>query len=203
MVILFFILDHDMKKLLIIPAAIMLLASCSPKASDQVSDAVKNEIMTLDGGYEKVVIKSIEKVDSTTFAQEFERRIGTFETKKKADEQLLLKYTRENKKRNAAIKQESLARDLMILTGLDSLKASMSAKLGQVAYYEYKFSAQASKPGKTVAFNESFAAVSPSGEVLCIASKQNDLHRRLGTVIPGYLEVVKGDENASVDPIEE
>lgn len=192
-----------MKKLLIIPAAIMLLASCSPKASDQVSDAVKNEIMTLDGGYEKVVIKSIEKVDSTTFAQEFDRRIGTFETKKKADEQLLLKYTRDNKKRNAAIKQESLARDYVILAGIDSLKMAMGAKLNDVAYYEYRFSAQASNPEKTVVFNDSFAAVSPAGEVLCIASKQNDLHRRLGKVIPGYLDLVKGDEESSVPALEE
>ena len=191
-VILFCVLyPLHMKK--IIPFAILLLLSgCTDRTPDPVSEAVISEIMSYDPNFTKVKLLELVKLDSTTFGQEIERRRRIFESKKKSDEQSLLKYTAVKKNKNAALKQESLKRDVAILAGLDSIKMSISERLDDVAYYEYRFNAEAVSEGGKTLFKDSYAALTPDGKLLGIASKQDDLHKNMGVVIDGYLELVKG-----------
>lgn len=183
-----------MKKLIILSAVSVLLFSCSPKAQDPVQTAIESEILSLEQNFSQVSISSLELVDSTTYRQELEHRRGIFETKRKSDEQFLMKYMNEGKRKNANIKNESYVRDLLILKALDSLELTISSILDNVAYYDYKFTAVAKGESGTMQFNGSYAALSPDSEVLCISSSQKDLHRGLGKVLPGYLEIVKNQE---------
>ena len=191
-VILFCVLYAPHMKRIIPFAILLLLAGCTDKTPDPVSTAVVSEIMSYDPNYTKVKLLELVKVDSTTFGQEIERRSRIFESKKKSDEKFLLKYTAEKKKKNAALKQESMNRDILILAGLDSIKTSISERLNDVAYYEYRFNAEAISEGGKTLFKDSYAALTPDGKLLGIASKQDDLHKNMGVVIDGYLELVKG-----------
>lgn len=192
----FFYFIRIMKDLSILAAAAaLLLVSCAPKTPDPVEQAICTEISAMPQGFTKVSVTSYERVDSTTFAQEFERRVKLFEAKRDADSKFLLKYLQEGKNRNAAIKNESYVRDLMILKGLDSLRAVCADIMDQVAYYDYVFDADASGEEGKMYFRQANAAITPDYQVIGMTSQQKDLHKGLGKVIPGYLELVKGAED--------
>ena len=187
-----------MKRILFVmaaAAAAVLAVSCGGSEPDPVAEAIKAEITTnMAEGFTSVKNITYELVDSTTFAQEFERRIKTFEVKRDADGKYLLKYTREGKTRNAAIKSDAYKRDLEILRDLDSLHAACAGILDDVAYYDYRFSADAKGDNSVMQFRDAYVAMTPEHEVIGMTAKQKDLHKGLGKVIPGYLGLVKGEE---------
>ena len=124
-----------MKKFVLFAALLSLFSSCSSGVPDPVHEAIKGEIMgNMSQEFSSVSINSVEKIDSTTFRQELERRKTVFTTKRDADGDFLLKYMTEGKKRNAALKSESYKRDLVILQGLDSLEEAHAADVNSVAW---------------------------------------------------------------------
>ena len=185
-----------MKRILLfaVLATAAILSSCTPKAADPVEQAIVSEILSMPQGFSKVTFLNCEMIDSTTFAQELDRRVKLFETKRDADGKLLLKYTQEGKPRNAALKNESYRRDLEILRSLDSLRAASAGILDEIAYYDYRFSADADgeESGK-MQFRDAYAAVTPDFEVIGLTAQKKDLHKGLGKVIPGYLELLRGE----------
>lgn len=183
-----------MKRALLFAAALALLASCSVKPADPVEEAIISEIMdNMAEGFTSVKIYKVEKIDSTTFGQELERRHHLFEVKKEVDEKAMNKYVAAGKPKNAAIKEESMKKDMMIMQCLDSLAITIEDILDDVAYYDYKFSAQAKSQNSTMEFRDSYAAITPDFEVIGMTAKEKDLHKGLGKVIPGYLEILKGE----------
>ena len=183
-----------MKRALLFTAALVLLASCSGKPADPVEEAITSEIITnMSEGFTDVKIYKVEKIDSTTFGQELERRRHLFETKREVDEKYMNKYIAAGKPKNAAAKEESMKKDQVIIQCLDSLAITLSDILDEVAYYDYKFSAQAKGQNSSMEFRDSYAAITPDYEVIGMTAKEKDLHKGLGKVIPGYLEILKGE----------
>ena len=193
-----------MKKFILFAAFLPLLVSCGGGTPDPVHEAIRGEIMgNMSQEFSDVTINSVEKIDSTTFRQEFERRKKAFALKRDADGEFLLKYMNEGKKRNAAIKSDAYRNDLQILQGLDSLEAAHAAILDDIAYYDYRFSADAKGQGLKMQFRNAYISITPDGRVISMTAERRDLHKVAGRVIPGYLELVKGadDDEGMTDVI--
>ncbi|MDO5443681.1 MAG: hypothetical protein Q4G10_08425 [Bacteroidia bacterium] len=187
-----------MKRLFYAAAALAVFVSCGQKVSDPVQEAIVKEITeNLQEGFTTVKIYNCELVDSTSFRQEFEHRKKAFEARKSSDEQFLLKYSREGKRQNAAIKQESYIKTISILQGLDSLETAMSSILDETAYYDYRFSGMAKGPDSSMEFKDTYVTITPDGRVMSMTSNPKDLHKSLGRVIPGYLDLIDGEAEES------
>ena len=171
---------------------LLLLSSCGGNAPDPVVEAITGEIMGMPQQFTDVTVTKYEKVDSTTFRTELERRKKVFTTKRDVDSDFLIKYMTEGKKRNAEIKTESYRKDLVILQGLDSLERVHAAILDNVAYYDYRFNASAKAKDVTMQFRESYISITPDGKVISMAAERRDLHKAAGRVIPGYAELLQG-----------
>lgn len=190
-----------MKKFIVLAAALVLV-SCGQKKTDPVKDAIEGYIVS-ELSFPDVKFYSLEKVDSTTFRQEFEHRKKAFEARRASDEQFLLKYTRERKPKNAALKTESFKNTLRIIQGLDSLENVSSAILDNIAYYDYKFSGLAKGPDGSMDFKDTYVTITPDHKVMSMTTDIKDLHKSLGRVIPGYLELVKGADEEPSEPEEQ
>lgn len=191
-----------MKKSLFLLAAVLLTAGCGTGTPDPVHEAIKAEISgNMPQKFTDVRIYTVEKIDSSTFRQELDRRKALFVTRRASDEKFILKYNSEGKVKNAARKLESFKKDLQILRDLDSLEVSIADILDDIAYYDYVFSAQASGPDGKMEFRDSYAAITPDMQVIGMTAQKKDLHKGLGKVIPGYLKIVKGEEDET--PVEE
>ena len=192
-----------MKKFILFSALLPLLVACGGRVTDPVHEAIKGEIMgNMSQEFSDVTINFVEKIDSTTYRQELERRKKAFVLKRDADSELLLKYMAEGKKRNATIKSDSYRQDLVILQGLDSLEAAHAAILDDIAYYDYRFSADAKGQGLKMQFRNAYISITPDGRVISMTAERRDLHKGAGRVIPGYLELVKGsDEDEGMNEV--
>ena len=192
-----------MKKFILFSALLPLVVACGGRVSDPVHEAIKGEIMgNMSQEFSDVTINFVEKIDSTTFRQELDRRRKTFVLKRDADSELLLKYMAEGKKRNATLKSDSYRQDLVILQGIDSLEAVHAAILDDIAYYDYRFSADAKGQGLKMQFRNAYISITPDGRVISMTAERRDLHKGAGRVIPGYLELVKGaDEDDGMNEV--
>lgn len=184
-----------MKKFIVLAAALVLV-SCGQKKTDPAKDAIEGYILS-ELSLPDVKFYSLEKVDSTTFRQEFEHRKNAFEARRSSDEQFILKYIREGKPKNAALKTESFKNTLRIIQGLDSLEKVSSAILDNIAYYDYKFSGSAKGQDGSMDFKDTYVTITSDYKVMSMTSNIKDLHKSLGRVIPGYLDLVKGTDEES------
>ena len=183
-----------MKKIIIFAAALVLV-SCGQKKVDPVKEAVTRYI--IDNSSQviaEVRFNTFEKVDSTTFRQEFDHRKKAFEARRASDEKFVIKYMNEGKRKNAALKTESFKNTLRIIARLDSLEKVSSDILDEVAYYDYKFSGQARGKSGSTDFVDTYLTITPDLKVMSMTSNPKDLHKSLGRVIPGYLEAVEGED---------
>lgn len=197
-----FFIHPSMKKTFILAAAALVLVSCGQKKVDPVKDTITQYIAeTLS--YDDVKFINLEKVDSTTFREEFEHRKNAFEARRASDEKFIVKYMNEGKQKNAALKTESFKNTLRIIRDLDSLEKASAAILDDIAYYDYKFNASARGPQGSMDFKDAYVCMTPDMKVMSMTSNVKDLHKSLGRVIPGYLDIVKGEEEGSEDPEEE
>lgn len=172
---------------------LVLTASCSTKEKDPAEAALRAKIESIIGEGAKVSLYTFELIDSTTYGQELEFRIGMIETRLAQNEKLIEKYKRENKPNNAKAKIEAASKDRVVLDGLKSLRDSIADISDDVAYYDYAFSGKASGKEKTMDFPKAYASITPNWEVLSMDTETKLLHKALGRVIPGYLEIIGAD----------
>ncbi len=179
-----------MKRLLVLTCAVLALAACSQKKADPVADAIATEMMKgVDQPY-SLHISDLKLLDSTTFATEFQRRIGIYETRLDQNAARLEKYMQQGMKKNASLMFEALQKDTKIYNELITMKEMMGDDTLKVAYYDYSYT-YSGKVGKTrVPAQPAYATVTPDYRVLTYVSDKRDLHKATGLVIPGYKELL-------------
>ena len=171
-------------------ALLAAMVSCAPKQADPVEQALINKIKEVAAEEGTVKVYSLEKVDSTTFRTELERKFKIYNLKVEQNTKFYETYVKEGKPKNAELKSKAIAKDQAILKGLETIQTSIEAQLDNVAYYDYKFSASANFKTSKATYNDYFFAVTPDGTVLGISSDQNAIHKGTSSVIPGYKELL-------------
>ena len=175
-------------------AVAILVAACSPKAEDPALTALKAKLSEALPDAKEIYVKSFEKVDSTTFGQEYQNRLDLFDVKIKVLTEQCEKYMKAGKTNNAAVKQTDLKKAAATLARVSALKESVEAIKDKVAYYDYKFSAVIKSEGGSQTVDGWYACITPENEVIGYTSKQKDLHKGVGKLIPGYKEALGGEE---------
>lgn len=183
-----------MKRYIILACMATAAISCSaPKAEDPALTAVKAGIADKIGEGAKISMVSFEKIDSTTFGEEIDRRLRLQELAHSQNGKYAEKYKAAGQREDAMKKKAIMQKNEKIIAGLGQIKERMADSLDVVAYYDYKFSGKAEKDGAITEFNEYWASVTPDGIVLNITPKQKTLHVSLGRVIPGYSALLGKD----------
>lgn len=179
-----------MKRLFVLACAVLALAACSQKQADPVADAIVAEMMKgVDQPY-SLHITDLKLLDSTTFATEFQRRIGIYDTRLDQNAARLEKYMKQGMQKNATLMFEALQKDTKIYNELNAMKEMMGDDTLKIAYYDYSYT-YSGKVGKTrVPAQQAFAAVTPDCRVLTFVSDKRDLHKATGLAIPGYRELL-------------
>ena len=187
-----------MKRFLILAALAAAVISCSPKQADPLEQALIDNILQSAGEEGKVKIYSMEKIDSTTFRTELERKFKIYNLKIEQNRKFYDTYVKEGKRKNAEIKSQAILKDQAILKGLEAIQADLANRLDDVAYYDYQFSASGNYKTSKAVYNGYFCAITPAGEVLGVSSDQNTIHKGTSSVLPGYkalLDSAGGDES--------
>ena len=173
-------------------ALLCALAGCAETpAPDPLQDALGGYI--LHGREGTFRLDRIEKIDSTTFRTEFEHRQNVFERKLQEETKLFENYYFQNKRKNADRHWEAMERTREVMKGLDSLKAGLAGRLDEVAYYDYVFSGRVDIGNRYSEFQDTFACITPEGEVITVTQDKKDLHKAGGRAIPGYVQMLKED----------
>lgn len=183
-----------MKRTLALLLAALALTACGSKFDkDPVAQALTAHILASAPQGCQFTLTDLQKVDSTTFATEFERREEVFKRQIEKNEELYVRYKTDGQPKNASLKLQAMKNGVRILMGIDSLRKAMGADLSQTAYYDYRFSGHLTKGRQSVDYDEWWFTLTPAGEVLVVVSDPKDLHKSGGMAIPGYRELLKGE----------
>ncbi|MBO4570613.1 MAG: hypothetical protein J5699_01645 [Bacteroidales bacterium] len=183
-----------MKKLaLLITVFVAALSACT-KEKDPYLAALETEIAGRLGEGAKVNIEIFSLIDSTTFGEELKYRQEVFDLRLKQNMKLLERYKQGGFVNSAVDKRNAINHDHEVIAGLADMERSLEPILGNVAYYDFCFSGSAKKGDSRAVYKEYYASITPQGEVVSIDSNKKTLHKALGRVIPGYLELVKGED---------
>lgn len=182
-----------MKRLCLLLALAAVTACGGKYDSDPVAQALTAHILASAPEGCKLMITDLRKVDSTTYATEFDRREEVFNRQIAKNEELYSRYVTGGQMKNAAAKLQAMQNGSRIRAGLDSLRKFMEADLPQTAYYDYRFSGHLTRGRQSVDYNDWWFILTPEGEVLAVVADRKDLHKSGGLAIPGYRELLKGD----------
>lgn len=179
------------KALPLAAAAAAVLASCAgPAPADPVAEAIGRVVRAETRV--PVHVDNARVTDSTTFEVELDRRRRIQELKIYQDSAYREKYLAKGMRTNARRKAAAIDKSRRIICGLDSIRASMGAGAGRVAYYDYVFDyCTADGKGGRTKPRQAYATVSPDGRVLTWSPDRRDIHKRTGLVIPGYAELLE------------
>lgn len=179
-----------MKKTILLALAVLAVCACGQKKTDPIADAIVAEMMKdIDQPY-KIDIDHLEKLDSTSFATEFKRRISIYNIRLDQNTARMEKYIREGKSTNATRMFEALQRDTRIYNELNVIKENMADDTLKTAYYDYSF-VYSGKVGKQrIPRKLAYATITPDGRVLTYAADRKDIHKAAGLAIPGYKELL-------------
>ena len=177
-----------MKNIVKLLALCFLVAGCAKEAPDPVRDALGAYILAGREGTFR--LERIEKIDSTTFRTEFERRQNVFDLKLRQETKLYEGYLSQNKPKNAARHLEAIQRTREVMKGLDSLRAVMEGRMDEIAYYDYVFSGRMDTDNTYSELQQAYASITPALEVISMTADQKDLHKAGGRAIPGYLQML-------------
>lgn len=184
-----------MKRLFIILAVAGLCAvACKQAPKDPFQVALENEILARVGSDAKVKIDVFERVDSTTFGKELDYRQEVFALRRSQNEKLFKKYKAGGLPNSASARRNAINHDNEVIEGLAKMEETLAPILGDIAYYDYHFSGKAWTKTAQSTYQDFYATITPEGKVMSIDNSKKTLHKTLGRVIPGYMELVKSDE---------
>lgn len=172
----------------------LLAASCGSREREYgpVEKVIVDAIVERYPDCLDVEFSSLVKVDSTTYGQEIQRRRDLFEYKLKADGKLRERFRAARMRTNMRRKDGDMANDTRILAGIDSLEAALAPVLGDIAYYDYRWSAVAHLKDSDVTCTDMYANVSPDLTFCRLVVKAGEVHKGMGRIIPGYMELLRG-----------
>lgn len=182
-------------RILTILASVLLLASCGSQKLTPMQQAVADKVLDLNPSYNEISFSRFEVVDSTTYGTEMARRRGLFELKNAKTQDQLDKYYMAHKMKNAEAKAESLAKGRRVLSGLDSLIRAYAEHVDEIAYYDVSFDATITNRNQALHCDGLYAVVTPDLRVLCVVTDRKNLHKGMGTVIPGYDALLGGESD--------
>ena len=191
-----------MKKILIFAAFLAAMVSCGPKQVDPMEQALIDKIIQAAAEEGKVSVYKMEKVDSTTFRTELERKFKIYNLKIEQNQKFYDTYMSQRKPKNAELKKKAIEKDKAIIAGLEEIQEQISDQLDNVAYYDYKFSASANFKSSKATYNDYFCAITPDGKVLGISSDQNVIHKGTSSVIPGYKALLDSSDIGEPEPLD-
>lgn len=177
-------------KALILTSLCLLAFSCK-KEPDPLQEVLGAYI--LQGQEGTFRLYSIEKIDSTSFRTEFERRQNVFDLKLREETRLYESYTQQRKPKNAARHMQAIQRTRAVIKGLDSLRTVLEGRMDEIAYYDYAFSGRADTDDTVIELQQAYASITPALEVITLSSERKDLHKAGGRAIPGYLQMLGRD----------
>lgn len=187
--------------LALLAAAAFGLAACSGSA-DEYQQAMTLRLQQAVGekyacspASIKVKYSQFERIDSTTFAEEFDMRETGLKLKVSMEISLYNKYLKEKKVSNATAKYEQIVKAQDALDKLYDLKDGMEDRLDEIAYYDYRFSAEISTPQGTVPASGFLACITPELVVLNYTRNEKDLHKGCGAAIPGWSGIFSPEED--------
>lgn len=175
----------------LIPVLFCALACGCKQEADPLQEALGAYI--LQGQEGSFRLTRIEKIDSTTFRTEFERRQNVFERKLSQETKLFDNYVAQRKPKNAERHRAAIVRTREVMASLDSLKATMEGRLDEVAYYDYVFTGRAETKTTITELSNAYVSITPEFEVITLSNDRKDLHKAGGRAIPGYLEMLGKD----------
>lgn len=184
-----------MKRITYIIASALLLASCGGQKLTPVQQAVADKVLELNPTYNEISFQRFEVVDSTTYGTELARRKGLFELKNAKAQERLENYAMQHKVKNFEAQAETIAKSKKILSGLDSLISSFAQHVDEIAYYDVSFDATVTNRNQVLHCDGLYAVVTPDLRVLCVVKDRKNLHKGMGTVIPGYDALLGGDKD--------
>ena len=184
-----------MKRTILLLTAALVLTACGGGkfAGDPVAEALTSHILSLYPEGYQFQLTDLQKVDSTTYATEFDRREDIFKRQVTKNEELYVRFRTDGQPKNAQLKLQAMKNGVRILMGLDSLRRTMEADLEKTAYYDYRFSGHLTKGRQSLDYDGWWFTITPAGEVLVVVRDQKDLHKSGGLAIPGYRELLKGE----------
>lgn len=170
--------------------ALLPACSCARKAADPIAEAIVAAMMQDIDQTCEIVVENLQKLDSTTFATEFQRRIGIYDLRLNQNTARMEKFIREGKSANAPRMFQTLQRDTRIYNELNAMKESMGADTLNTAYYDYSYTYSGKVGDRRIRTKTAYATITPGGRVLTFSAERKDLHKASGLVIPGYRELL-------------
>ena len=181
----------------LIPALLCILACGCKQEANPLQDALGAYI--LQGQEGTFHLTKIEKIDSTTFRTEFERRQNVFDLKLSQETKLFDNYVAQRKPKNAERHRAAILRTREVIAGLDSLKATMEGRLDEIAYYDYVFTGRAETKTTITELTNTYVSLTPGLEVITMSNDRKDLHKAGGRAIPGYLQMLGNDSEEATE----
>ena len=187
--------------------AVALVASCGrgkPVLSPQ-EQAVTDYLAKDIEGECTFEFSSFEKIDSVTLATELDRRIEAFSSILRQNYNLYNNYVQAGKKKNAAKKQSAILLDTEMLKFLQEYKINNADIIDDIAFFVYRFGCEGKSEDAIYRYKEAYAAITPTNTVIGVSTDLKNLLRSTGKVIPGYTDLLAGQELEEVeeDEIEE
>jgi hypothetical protein len=180
------------RNVLILSLLCILAPGCREQEPDPFQEALGAFLLQEQEG--SFQLFRIEKIDSTTFRTEFERRQHVLQRKMEEETVLYGTYTMERMPKNAQRHWEAIKTTEKALKGLDSLRTAMEGRLDEIAYYDYTFSGQTVVGDETTNYLGTYTSMTPALEVIALSSERRDLHKSGGRAIPGYVQLLGGTE---------
>lgn len=175
-------------------AAVLVLAACQSRPVDPVEQALRDKVTeTMNGDATRIRIYDLERIDSTTWREELERRRHVFELRLKQNEEYYWQYRSQGLPKNAAIKKAEMEKDRRVLDGLDAIGRELADSLDCVAYYDYSFAVYASGRETTLNLDQAYATITPYAQVFSLSEDRRELHKTTGHLLPGYVDLVASE----------
>lgn len=177
-----------LSSLILLLAAVLSFSACKDEYAEEKA-AVSAKIVETMGEVKNLKFNTFEFVGQTTVGEEIEMRTNQFKTKLEQDQKFFDKYAAGRHYDKAAEKERAMERDRLHLAQLDSIRNALGDRLNEIAYRDYKFSAEGTLEGSRLCAENWFAAIAPDGTVLSLVQDKKNLHKGLGMTIPGYKDM--------------